>query len=355
MPELLWVRDESVLRRALLAPLLPLEAAYRAGVFLHRALYRTGLAERRRLQARVVSVGNLSVGGSGKTPVVGWLAGRLHARGHKVAVLSRGVGGVGEGVQVVSDGERVLLGPGTVGDEPVWLARGLSGVPVLAGRNRAALGLRALAVFGSELLLLDDGFHHHRLRRDLDLVCLDARLGLGNGHVLPRGPLRESRRALRRADAILLTRVPGASASTPEQPAHLPRGVPVFRLRIEPVRLRVAGTASTRPVEDLQGEAVGLLAAIARPDRLERDLERLGARVVKKRVFRDHHRYRPGELRGLDPAIPWVTTAKDAVKIPHAWANGLRLWVIEEEVHSEGGDDLVDWLVERLGAPGAPA
>ena len=349
VPDLLWQREESSLRRTLLAPLLPCEALYRCGVFLHRGLFRSGLAERKRLQARVVSVGNLAVGGSGKTPVVAWLAKRLRARGHKAAVLSRGVGGRGGAdVHVVSDGERVLLGPGTVGDEPVWLARRLSGIPVLAGHNRLALGLRALAVFGSEVLILDDGFHHHRLERDVDLVCLDARLGLGNGHVLPRGPLRESGRALRRADAIVLTRVSEPSEDAPGLPGQLPAGVPCFRLGIDPVGLRVPGTPGLRPVEDLQGAEVGLLTAIARPDRMLRDLERLGARVVKRRCFRDHHRYRPREIRRLDRSIPWVTTAKDAVKIPDAWLDDLRLWVLEEELRAADGDELVDWLLERL-------
>ncbi len=351
MPDLLWVREESRARRTLLAPLLPLEALYRCGVFLHRALYRSGLAKRRRLEARVVSVGNLAVGGSGKTPVVAWLAERLRARGHKAAVLSRGVGGRGgRSVQVVSDGERVLLGPGSVGDEPVWLARRLSGVPVLAGHNRVALALRALAVFGSEVLIVDDGFHHHRLERDVDLVCLDARLGLGNGHVLPRGPLRESGRALRRADAIVLTRVPGPAEDPPGLPAQVPVGLPSFRLGIDPVGLRVPGTPGLRPLEALQGTEVGLLTAIARPDRMLQDLERLGARVVKRRCFRDHHRYRPRELRSLDRALPWVTTAKDAVKIPDAWLDDLRLWVLEEELRADSGDELVDWLLERLGS-----
>jgi tetraacyldisaccharide-1-P 4'-kinase len=316
MPDFLWSTRESGLRKLALSPLLLAEAGYRLGGLLHRSLYELGARRRVRLPARVISIGNLTVGGSGKTPLVAWLARALRERGCKLAILSRGVGGRRmRDVNVVSDGERVRLGPAEVGDEPVWLAGAARGIPVLAGQNRAALGLRALALFGVEALLLDDGFQHHRLVRDVDIVCLDAGLGLGNGHVLPRGPLRESRRALGRAHAFVWTRWGRAGA--------------------------------------LQGKQVGLLAAVARPDRLERDVAALGAEIGARHLRPDHSDYERSEIEGLDPARTWLTTAKDAIKLPSDWALGREILVLEEEVQREAATPLADWTFEQIGSPGA--
>ena len=346
MPEALWALEESRARRALLSPLLLAEGFYRTGAWLHRGVYRWRLRAPARLPVHVVGVGNLSVGGSGKTPFVAWLARELVARGHKVAVLSRGVrGSASHDVIVVSDGERVLSVPAAVGDEPVWLAGAVPGVPVLAGYNRKALGLRAMALFGSELLLLDDGFQHHRLHRDLNLVCLDASLGLGNGHVLPRGPLREPISALRFADALIWTRVQD-DLSVRDDP-RLPAGPPRFRAQMRARQLRRTG-GEVRPLESLRDAEVGLFSAIARPDRLRRDVEACGARVVQTRNFSDHHLYARDDLESLDPSLRWITTAKDAVKIPPDWPAASRIEVIEEEVESPDRSELLDWLEAGL-------
>ncbi len=346
MPDALWATEESATRRALLSPLLVAEGLYRGGAWIHRGVYRWGLRRPVRLPVQVVAVGNLSVGGSAKTPVVAWLARELAARGHKVAILSRGVrGAASRDVNVVSDGERVLSVPAAVGDEPVWLAGAVPGVPVLAGRNRKALGLRAMALFGSELLLLDDGFQHHRLHRDLNLVCLDACFGLGNGHVLPRGPLREPISALRFADALIWTRVPD-DGSTRDDP-RLPSGPPRFRVYIRVRQLR-GSRGQVQPLESLEGVEVGLLSAIARPDRLRADVEAMGARVVQVKAFSDHHLYARAELESLDPGLRWLTTTKDAVKIPPDWSAEARVDVLEEEVESPDRAELLDWLEAGL-------
>ena len=348
MPDFLWRVDESPARRAALAPLALAELAYKAGASLHRWVYDAGLRGRARLDARVVSVGNLAVGGSAKTPVAAFLARELRARGRKVALLSRGVGGRrSREVNVVSDGERLLATPADVGDEPCLLAASAPGVPVLAGVRRVALGLRAIAAFGAELLVLDDGFQHHALARDLDLVCLDARLGLGNGHVLPRGPLREPVRALARADALVWTR---ASAHDPPPPgrARLPAALPQFRVAIVKRGLRPIAGGERAPLERLRGARVGLLAAIARPDRLALDLGELGAEISARRVFADHHRYARADLAGLDPALLWVTTAKDAIKIPPSWVSPAELVVLDEDVEREASLPLVEFVSARL-------
>lgn len=343
----LWQRQESTQRKLLLAPLVPLEAVYALGARLHRALYASGLRPRATLPARIVSVGNLTVGGSAKTPTAAWLAGELRDRGRKVALLSRGVGGRRrDDVNVVSDGERVLLGSSDVGDEPVWLARRVPGVPVLAGRNRVALGLRAASAFASEILILDDGFQHHRVARDLDLLCLDADLGLGNGHVLPRGPLREPASTLRRADAIVWTRVkPDGSVAAPHP--DLPGGAPHFALAMQPRVLRSLARGTSGPIESLRGQRIGVVTAIARPDRLCANLRALGAEIREVRAFADHHLYRRRDLAGLSADLRWITTGKDAVKMPVAWLEGRDVEVLEEEVEPLGAS-LADWVLERL-------
>jgi tetraacyldisaccharide 4'-kinase len=343
----LWQRDEPLRKRMLLAPLVPLEALYAGSAWLHRTLHRRGLRATARLPVHVVSVGNLTVGGSAKTPTAAWLAGELRDRGRKVALLSRGVGGrSSEAVNVVSDGERVLLGASDVGDEPVWLAQRLPGVPVLAGRNRLALGLRAASAFASEILILDDGFQHHRVARDIDLLCVDAGLGFGNGHVLPRGPLREPAHVARLADAVIWTRLVSAGGVHPRLPEL--DGIPEFALDIRPKRLRSLRSGRASPLESLRGQRVGVITAIARPDRLCADLRALGADVREVRAFADHHPYRRRDLAGLASELRWITTGKDAVKIPAEWLSG-DVDVLEEEVEPRGRS-VADWVIARLSA-----
>ena len=356
MPDFLWQRDESAARRLALTPLTLLEGLYRLGTRLHRGAYDWGLRDRVRLPARVVSIGNLTVGGSGKTPLVAWLARELHAQGRKVAVLSRGVRGArGDQVNVVSDGERVLLSPAHVGDEPVLLAGEAPGVPVLAGRNRVALGFRAAALFGAELLLLDDGFQHYRVARDIDLLCIDATTQLGSGHVLPRGPLREAAAGLRRAHAIVWTRAPERYESfAPDPWIPLPDDVPQFAVRMEPRCLRPLGGGEPVSLDTLRGRRVGLLCAIARPDRMLAQLKDHGADVAAVKSFPDHHLYRRADLEALDPSLPWITTSKDAVKLPRSWLGSVPVEVFEEEVRPVPPGGLERWLIARLDAM-APA
>jgi tetraacyldisaccharide 4'-kinase len=348
VPSYLWQREESLLRRVLLSPLLLAEGGYRAATFLHRLAYVRGVRRRIRLPLRVVSVGNLTVGGSGKTPFVAWLAREIRARGRKVAVLSRGVGGSRlRSVNVVSDGTHILLGPAEVGDEPVWVAGAARGIPVLAGQNRAALALRARALFGAEVVLLDDGFQHHRLERDLDLVCLDPDLELGNGHVLPRGPLREPPRALRRADIVLWTRA-RQDWKPPAAVRGLPPLCPQYTVPIEPASLCELATGRTEALAKLRGARVGLVAAVARPERLERALQHLGATVSERRIFPDHHLYRERDLHSLSSTLEWITTSKDAVKIPARWVSRRTLWILEEEVLPVDGSRLVESILLRI-------
>jgi tetraacyldisaccharide 4'-kinase len=345
----LEARDESVAARVTLSPLTACSWLYGAGAWLARAAAEHGVRPRRRLPGAVVSVGNLLVGGTGKTPFAAWLARSLHARGHKVALASRGYGRSGrEPVEVVSDGRHVRGSAERVGDEPVWLAGRAPGVPVLVGRDRGLVGLRALSGFGAELLVLDDGFQHHRLARDVDFVCFDGGFGLGNGHLLPRGPLREPLSALRRADALVCLEGPLPAGDEARVRAAAPSAT-WFSVRRRPASLRpLAGGAAEAP-ERLRGAGVGVLSGIARPQRLRRSLEALGAHVVAERAFPDHHRFTPRDVAGLGAEAPlWVTTEKDAVKLVSGWCAGADVRVLAEDLAVDEPDALLDWLEMRL-------
>jgi tetraacyldisaccharide 4'-kinase len=345
----LTTRCETPLQVATRLPLLPLSWLYGAGAWVHRALYRKGVFRRSHFPGHVVSVGNLVVGGTGKTPLAAWIAAGLRRRGRNVAIASRGCGRRGsEPVIVVSDGRFVLSRAEVAGDEAMVLAAHAPGVPVLVGRNRALVGWRAVSVFGADVLVLDDGFQHHGLHRNLDLVTFDGGLGCGNRRVLPRGPLREPARALRHADAIGVVDgpLPAADAAFIERIAP---GARRFGARRAPVRLRPLGGGAAASPELLKDAEVGLLAALADPAGFRRSLESLGARVVAERTFCDHHRYRERDLRGIAAEAPlWVTTEKDAIKILPPWVGRADVRVLQIEPEVAEPDLLLDWIDSRL-------
>lgn len=345
--------DESLARRLALAPLLPLAWGYGTGARLHRWCYERRVLSQRRLSCRVVSVGGLTAGGAGKTPVAAWLARRLAERGHRVALASRGHGRKsGESVTVVSDGEHMLASLAESGDEAMVLASHAPGVPVLVGPQRGIVGLRAVSAFATEVLILDDGFQHHALARDFELLIFDAASGLGNGKVLPRGPLREARSVVSRAHAIGV--VDGDLSDADAR--FLARAAPDalrFRARRRPVSLRALRGGPRFSPHTLEGMQVGLLCGIGSPTGFRQTLEALGASVVAQRRFPDHHRYRRGDLRSLSKQAPvWVTTEKDAIKLRPEWARGgdVRVLRVELEVDDEG--ELLGALAPRLLASG---
>lgn len=348
LPWLDW-RDENLAVRALLLPIAGVAVGYGAGARIHRAIFERGWRARRRLSCKVISVGNLTLGGSGKTPVAAFLANRLAQRGYKVVLASRGYGRAGgSAIDVVSDGRMLHSAPHERGDEPLVLAAHARGVPVLVGRDRGIVGLRAIASYGAQLLILDDGFQHHRVARDLEVLTFEGRFGLGNGKVFPRGPLREPLSVLSRAQLIGVIDGPLPS----EDEAHLQARAPEahrFEARRRARNLRTLRGDASAPVSTLQGMKVGMLAALARPIGLRRSLEALGAEVVAERTFRDHHRYRPSDLRGLREQAPiWVTSEKDAVKIIPSWLRGLDLRVLASTLEVSDEASLIDAIEREL-------
>jgi tetraacyldisaccharide 4'-kinase len=296
----------------------------------------------------VISVGSLVVGGSGKTPLAAWLAGALHERGHRVVLATRGYGRRRrDAVHSLSDGLRLRGDPAGSGDEPLVLAAHARGVPVLVGRDRGVVGLRAVAAFGADVLVLDDGFQHHRLKRDVDVVTFDGGFGIGNARVLPRGPLREPLSALAHAHAVAV--VDGPLSAHVEEIIDR-AGVHPYRIRArrQPLELRSLRGGAGEPASALAGLRVGVLAALGQPDAFQRTLEVHGATIVARRTFPDHHRYRRRDVRDLHrEADVWVTTEKDAVKILPGWSRA-DIRVLRMRLRVEDEASVLDWIESRL-------
>jgi tetraacyldisaccharide 4'-kinase len=298
-------------------PRSPWQLLYGGAHRLRREWYRT---RARRLPRPVISVGNLHWGGSGKTPLVAAVAAHLRDRGMAVCILSRGYASQGRGVRVVSTGEGPLLGPRVAGDEPVLLAGDLPGVAVVVGPDRHRDGLQALRRLepAPDLFLLDDGFSHLRLHRDLDLVAFPAADPFGGGRLPPSGRLREPLAAMVRAHAAILTGAPDESGGAALADALRPYGFtgPGFASRTVPgAPARLGGGELERVVK------VFLVTAIARPAAFAATVRGLGFAVVGELTFPDHHRYPPASLARIAAAFrasgaeAVLTTSKDRVKL----------------------------------------
>jgi len=292
--------------------------------------YKRGWLRSSRLPVPVISVGNLTFGGTGKTPTVIALVRDLVRRGRHPAVLTRGYG------RTVAE-PIVLIGPDpradaqVAGDEPLELAHRLPGVPVVVDADRIRGGVEALSR-GADVLVLDDGFQHLRLERDLDLLLVDAGDPWGGGLMPPRGRLREPISGLTRADAVLVTKVPSDSETVLVEvrqvvAAHSP-DLPVLAARFEPTAVRREdGTVGP---EVLAGKRVLAVAGLGRPEGFADLLRDAGAEIVETRWFADHHQFTEAELddvmnRAHILGTVVVTTAKDAVKMPP----NASVWVVE--------------------------
>jgi tetraacyldisaccharide 4'-kinase len=295
-----------------------LSLPYGAAVALRNHLYDRGFLLQAKLPCPVISVGNLTVGGTGKTPTVVLLASFLKEHGCRPAVLSRGYGGRAKAaVNVVSDGNRLLLGWREAGDEPVLIAEALPEIPVLTGAKRFLTGKVAVERFGADILILDDAFQHRSIFRNLDIVLIDAAHPFGNGYLLPRGPLREPPADLRRADILLRTGEDAGDAAPLREAPFLP----AFRGIHRPRELVEAGTGRVSPPATLRGQKICAFAGIGSPDNFRRGLTALGAEVVSFRTFPDHHPYTPSDIEALrriakkSDASLIVTTEKDGVRL----------------------------------------
>ena len=342
----LWTRHESLGRRWVMAPLAWI---YSGVARLNRKRWSSGLWRRRKLECCVISVGSPVVGGAAKTPTAAWVARALKGRGFRVALATRGYGGRRRrGVTILESEFAEEVSHHHVGDEALVLAQRTPGVPVLVARDRGRAGIRAIARWDTEILVLDDGLAHHRLARDVELVTLDASAGLGNGSVLPRGPLREPLDSISEIHAIGVV-----DGSLKRDDARLIANWAPNAFRYTAVRRAVAvcslDSGDRQVPSSLAGLEVGLLSGLARPEAFEETVRGLGAHVVTRRAFPDHHRYRASDLKslGLEASV-WITTQKDAVKLRPDWFRGLDLRVLEIDLEIEDESEFLDWLVGRI-------
>jgi tetraacyldisaccharide 4'-kinase len=307
----------STLDRLLLALLTPISLAYALIQRLRAIFYRTGVLKSRRLPIPVISIGNLTVGGTGKTPVTAHIARFLLSQGYRVAALSRGYGGSLEGhTVVVSDGTTIMLQPGQCGDEPFLLASTIPGLMVVIGSDRYAAGLLAMELLAPDVFLLDDGFQHMRLQRDLDILLLDHSRPFGNGWTLPAGLLREPASAISRGGLIIRTR---CSGDIRPLPSLIRKPVCYARHELTDALPLAGGTPLSFAV--LQDKDVLAFAGIAEPHLFFEDLRRMGLNLVETIVFSDHTEYSEQQLSAIMSAMHTsgaqfcITTEKDGVKL----------------------------------------
>jgi tetraacyldisaccharide 4'-kinase len=309
--------------------LRPLSAAFGVIVRARSALYDAGALRSSAPAIPVLSVGNLTVGGTGKTPVSAWLAARLSGSA-RTAVALRGYGG----------------------DEIAVHARLNPHVPVLAGADRLAAVAQAKAR-GAEIVVLDDGFQHRRLRATATVVLVSVEQLERPRRLMPAGPWRETLTAARRADLVMLTRKSASQerASRAAKWIAAEIGVPTAQVHLAPALLRRVPDGETKSLDGLDGAPVLAIAAIGEPDSFRRQLEALGAEVTLA-AFRDHHDFTEADARALALRVPSrglaVCTLKDAVKLAPLWAGSAGLWYLSQQLVVERGEADIDRLLERV-------
>jgi len=293
----------------------------------------------------VISIGNLTAGGTGKTPMVEWLARRLKAGSRRPAVLSRGYRATS----------------GTANDESEVLSDHLVDVPILTGKDRAASARGALEQGLANCFVLDDGFQHYAMARDLDIVLIDCLLPFGGGHLLPRGLLREAMSALRRADVVVMTRSDQVSRerkrSIRDRIARIDASLPIAEAIHAPVDLMNGVTGERTDLEFVRDKTALLFSGIGNPEGFEKTAESLGVRMAGNFRFRDHHRYTDDELTAVareaekNECDAALTTEKDVVKIGRCWKSRIPLMAVRVRFEITTGENILMALVESALAP----
>ena len=362
-------------RAALLRSLLyGLSLIYERIVQLRLWLYRKRVFRERALGCLVISIGNLTVGGTGKTPIVEKFARALQGGGRRVAILSRGYKSVprpskrgllarlrnvnADPPRVVSDGQSLLLDSLTAGDEPYMLAQNLKNVVVLVDKDRVKSGLFAIERMNVDTLLLDDGLQYLHLKHRLDIVLIDRQAPFGNDFLLPRGTLREPPRNLRRASYVFITKSTGESNDQLiKRIRRYNRTAEIIECAHQPLHLQNVTTGEIVSLGKLSGAFIGSICGIAAPDSFEGGLKDLGARIEIAKRYIDHHRYTEAELRSFISRCirrdleMIVTTEKDAVRFPLLGKTGVPIFFLRVEIEILSGHETWEQCVSRICKP----
>jgi tetraacyldisaccharide 4'-kinase len=301
----------------------------------------------RKLGATVISVGNLTLGGTGKTSLAHYIARYLKSEGHSVAILTRGYARESSGMRVLTDSSAASLRAGSYrefGDEPLMLARSLADVPIIVDNDRYKAGLRAESEFGAEVLVLDDGYQHLRLARDLNVLLIDATDPLGGFEMIPFGRLREPLYGLKRADAIVITRADrpfdqGQTSAIIKY--YCGDSVPVMYFYSTITRLRHLATGEVYDANTFVGWNVSVMCGIGNPKAFAEDVLQAGINIVSEKFFGDHHGFTQEDLDRLTRdaraagADAIVTTEKDAVRLEGLTHGEVPIYAAQSELQSE--------------------
>lgn len=364
------IRDRRI--RFFLGFLRQLARLFEGVVWTRHFLYDKGILRHHTLGCQVISIGNLTVGGTGKTPVVEVFARDLTRKGRKVAILSRGykkeeppllerlLGKVllQEGrtpPRVVSDGKTLLLDSAMSGDEPYMLASNLPDVAVLVDKDRVKSGRYAINRLGCDTLILDDGFQYRALKHRAEVVLIDSKNPFGNGYTLPRGILRESIRNLRRADHIFITKCDGSDNSDLRaQIRRLNGRAEIIECAHRPRYLQNVFTTARQELTFLRGLSVAAVSGIAAPEGFERELEQRGAKLVLRERFADHHRYTQQQVIELINrshevgAAAMITTEKDAVRFPRLDRSDVPVYFLRVDIELLSGAEDFNACISRI-------
>ncbi len=325
---LITTKQRGVISIILRPPLMPLSWFYRAVIWIRNYCFTSGIFKQKRLPCSVISVGNIVAGGTGKTPAVAAIAKLLQNKGFQVAILLRGYKRhSSEKIRVVSDGENLLCSREESGDEANMLARQLPKIPVVVGKQRYLTGEAAIERYNSDILILDDGFQHRQLARDVDILTIDTTQPFGTGALLPVGTLRESTSAIQRADIILLTRTDAVDTNIGDLKVELNRLAP-NTLILESVHhptslywLDQTDKHTKMPIEDLTGKRLLAVCGIGNPNAFAATLEKYNPEAVELIAFPDHHVYTESDLQQIQQQMErygaeWIiTTQKDEQKL----------------------------------------
>ena len=334
--------------------LMPLSWVYGLAMMVRNYFYDRKILTSLNLDCGVISVGNIVAGGTGKTPIVIWLAKHFRNSGYRVAIILRGYKRKAKSeTGIVSDGTKTLLSPEESGDEAFMIALELPEIPVLVSKNRYKAGIEAIRKWKTQVIILDDGFQHQQLKRDLDIVVMDSKHPFGNGQLLPAGILREPKRSLQRVDLLLLTHTNFVSnlSQTRLKIETIAGQKPIFESQYHPTRLYKLGDSQDLPFDSLKNQRILLVCGIGNPATFARIVEASQPSHIELMAFSDHYPYKKNDILHIQrraqimKADIIITTQKDEQKL-RLYADRLLIFVLAIEVRFslEHGKSMKDML-----------